>query len=671
MAAALPPTRRRRARRPRAPARPPCPRPARSPAPRPSTARWRYWLERARGYGDPDAPLLTPAQVAAQNRALTEDEDNGLPIDWGSLAQAPPIERLRSEVERRLSFLREQVASGEYVDADGERLDADAAAALNDVPLTPDASLHVALSDIPLRCGPRPAGLFKVPVDPDFDRNDCSLARAQEPVQVLMRWPNGMQLARTRYAIGWITGDAPLSPAITGETAAALLGDATVRAPHGTRLTAEDGATRTLDDAAILATDEGEVLFADERGVHRAPVGDLMPTTRPLTRRGVLEEAFARLDRPYGWGGRAGGLDCSRFTMDVLGTFGLEMPRHSSRQADSGTYHIDLKPIEDLDERARLIDAANHRGIVLLHFPGHIMLYLGRDAQGTPMAIHSFSEYVEPCEGGGETLRRVDRVTVSDLTLGRGSSRRSFLERIEDVSILGQTLGPELIGVATPRPAANVILPPARLCDDRLAVRVFHSPRRPSPRQPLRVMVTAVRELGPVQLALIDPDGGRHTPEMHRLGGPPFTYWARARGAGARPVDGGARRRSERGRLRAARRGALSAPARGGRSGGGLGAAPALGGRHRGALQRVRGAALRLPGRRGPHLAQPDRPAPGSVAKPPLRSPLAGRRVAHRAPARLRRSPLLPAHLLRVEDAAALRLPRVLPRATRAAAHVR
>src|SRR5690606_38477785 len=176
---------------------------------------------------------------------------------------------------------------------------------------------------------------------------------------------------------------------------------------------------------------------------------------RPLTRRAVLEEAFARIDRPYGWGGHEGGVDCSRFVMDVLGSFGLELPRHSGRQAASGTHSIDVRGIADLGERQRLIDAAARHGVVLLHFPGHIILYLGHDAEGTPSAIHSFSEYAEPCdEGDDETLRRVDRVTVSDLTLGHGSSRRSFLERLERIVILGRRMTSELIGVATPREAA-------------------------------------------------------------------------------------------------------------------------------------------------------------------------------------------------------------------------
>ncbi|MCA9604576.1 MAG: hypothetical protein KC619_03215, partial [Myxococcales bacterium] len=169
---------------------------------------------------------------------------------------------------------------------------------------------------------------------------------------------------------------------------------------------------------------------------------------------------------------------------------------------------------------------------------GHIMLYLGRDAAGTPMAIHSFSEYLEPCaaEGGEgeETLRRVDRVTVSDLTLGRDTSRRSFLERLERIVVLGQRVGPGLIGTATARAATPPDVPPAPRCDDSLDVRVFHSPERPNPSQPLRVFVTSTRELGPMQLSLIDPEGHRHTPQLRRLGGPPFTFVAEM----PRPRDG-------------------------------------------------------------------------------------------------------------------------------------
>lgn len=519
--------------------------PAMAPAPHPLVGiteehlTLAYWIERAASYGDPDSVLLSPAEIAAHNAALTADEANGLPIDRSSLGHPPSTERLATQVRERLSYLREKVNSGSYVNATGEPLSPEEARAFADVTprLTPE--LRVALDSIPLRCGPRLEGLYASPVDRAFDRNNCSTIRAQEPVQVLMTWPNGLQLARTRYTLGWIAAGAPLSAALDPSSASALLTGARVRAPAGAELTADDGSRVTLSDGALLASDPNDatkVIFVDATGLHRAPAEGLPTARRPLTRRAVLEEALARLDRPYGWGGQAGGLDCSRFVMDVLATFDLELPRHSARQAHSGTYSIDVSGIEDLDERLRLIEAANRRGIVLLHFPGHIMLYLGRDADGVPRVIHSFSEYVEPCprasggagsdRTGAETLRRVDRVTVSDLTLGEGSSRRSFLERLDRIVVLGQRIGPELIGVAEPRAAAPVMVPQGRACTDSLNVRVFLSPERPNVRQPLRVLVTSTRELGPVELALVDPSGRRHTPDVRRLGGPPFTYWA-------------------------------------------------------------------------------------------------------------------------------------------------
>jgi len=484
-----------------------------------------YWLERV---GDLDEPLMTPTEIAAHNRALTLNPDNGLPIDRGSLEQAPEAGRLAREVRNRIEYMREKIDSGEYVDAAGAHLDPTAAGEFSAIEMAPAAELRVALEPMMLRCGPRAAGLFKLPVDEAFDRNNCSMIGSQEPVQLLMRWPNGMWLARTRYALGWLAGDAPLSPALDETERDVVLRGNAMRARTGARLSSEDGAHVELSRDALLPTNRetGVALFADAAGVHEASPAALDPTARPLTRRAVLQEAFARLGRSYGWGGNDGGLDCSRFVMDVLSTFGLELPRHSSRQAASGTYSIDLREIPDLDERSRLIDAAAQRGVLLLHFPGHIMLYLGRDAAGTPMVIHAFSEYLEPCEGeGAETLRRADRVAVSDLTLGRGTSRRSFLERLERVVILGQRAGPGLIAVAEPRAPAPVVVPPLSQCDDSLDVRIFHSPERPNPTRPLRVFVTSTRELGPAQLVLIDPDGERHEPETHRLGGPPFTYW--------------------------------------------------------------------------------------------------------------------------------------------------
>ena len=489
-----------------------------------------YWLEHAPG--DLDAPLMTPVQIAAHDRALTRDPDQGLPIDTPSLGAAPEPARLDREVRTRLAYVRERVQSGEYVGAEGERADA---AELADRPLRVEPELRIALSQLSLRCTPRREGLYKSPVDAAFDRNSCSSVAPQEPVQVLMRWSNGTYLARTRYALGWLADTSGLSPPLSAEDTARVLSGARVLVPAG-ELALDDGAQARLARAALLPRDpsvQDKLLFADRAGLHSGPIPrGAVATARPLTRRAVLEEAFRHIDRPYGWGGHEGGLDCSSFVMDVLATFGLELPRHSGRQAFAGTYAIELANVSDSEERLRLLDSAASRGVVLLHFPGHIMLYLGRDAGGTPMAIHAFSEYLEPCAGGGETLRRVDRVTVSDLSLGRGTSRRSFLERIDRVVVLGQRAGGELIGVTTPRAATDPDVPAE--CEDSTRVRIFHSPERPNVRQPLRIYATATEELGPMQLSLIDPSGRRVEAPVRRLGGPPFTWIAEV----AQPASG-------------------------------------------------------------------------------------------------------------------------------------
>lgn len=460
--------------------------PAQAPAPTPlpgvspefRTAA--YWVERARSYGDPDEVLLDTADIADLGASLA------LPVadrPLGQLDLGAEVDEalLLAEVQERVEYIRGRMERGEYLTSDGAEVGAPVLAAFASVEALPalDPELREARETIQLRCGPHLDAFYTESLDLDFDRNNCSSAHAGEPVQVLAPWGNDLLLVRTPYALGWVAADAPLSPAVTADAAATLL----ARPPGA------------------------------------------------MSRRDVIESAFAMLDDPYGWGGNGGGRDCSRFLMDVFGGFGIALPRHSARQALAGTFSVDVSAITSERDKLLLLEEAARRGVVLLHFPGHIMLYLGQTEDGTPMAIHSFSEYLEPCDGvtladdePAETLRRVDRIAVSDLSLGAGSTRTSFLERLTRVTVLGGAPGQALAGAAELRAAAPAEIPEE--CNDTLDASVFRSPARPNADQPLRVMVTLSHDPGPAELVIIDPTGAPVEAEVHRLGGPPFAFWA-------------------------------------------------------------------------------------------------------------------------------------------------
>jgi cell wall-associated NlpC family hydrolase len=500
--------------------------PARAPAPAPlpgitpEQETLGYWLGRV---PDPDAVVLSPAAIHDLNARLRSHEVADPPPE---LLRPVGASELLRRVNARLGALRRHAERGEFVDEQGRRLDDAALAALAPVASLPEATpaLRVALAPIPIRCTPLARGFYKTPVDLAFDRNLCATAAPQEPLELLATFPDGSRLVRTRYVVGWIAAGAPLSPPVEPGLRRRLLAGPHVRARAELALASPDGGTATLPAGTLLAAaGRGAVHFATAAGWHvSAPVAAdrLVPTTRPLTRRALLEEAFAALGRPYQWGGR----DCSGFLLDLFAGFGLELPRNSSEQARAGAFTIDVGADVSERERLALIDAAAQGGIVLLHFPGHIMLYLGRAAAGQPMILHAFAEYLVPCPGGGETIVSPNRVAVTTLELGRGSSRRSFIERLTRIVVLAERLPPGLEGVAAPREAAPVTPPAA--CREARGVSLWISPEAPNARQPLRAIVVSARGLDPVGLTFFDPAGRAVRPELHRLGGPPFGYWA-------------------------------------------------------------------------------------------------------------------------------------------------
>ncbi len=477
-----------------------------------------YWLEQQSEYGDIDAPLLSVDEIAAQNRALGEGLD---PIRQPPLRDALPEGWLARQLRERLGFVRERLLSGTYLKPDGERfVESELGAFSEDAFDATTPELRIALGNIPVRCAPLSGSYVSESLDLDFDRNNCSTILPQEPLEILGETA-GLRLVRTRYTLGWIREDASLSRALTPEERTTYF-----EAERGRIADVVEVRDLVLSPRVPLPVRDGRALLWDTAGQREESLA-LAPASRPITRRAVLEEAFRYLGHPYGWGGRAGEQDCSRFVLDILGSFNLHVPRHSARQAQAGTFVLDVQEM-GRDEKVLAMESALERGIVLLQFPGHIMLYLGKDASGIPMAAHSFSEYLVPCEGTElETTRRADRVTISDLSLGEGSSRTDFLSRLTKIVVFGSTPGIGLQGAAQVRPVGDISYPGEEAaCEDSTEVAIFRTPFRPNPQSPMRVIVTASEDPGPVELALFNPEGTRVDAEVHRLGGPPYSYWA-------------------------------------------------------------------------------------------------------------------------------------------------
>ena len=154
----------------------------------------------------------------------------------------------------------------------------------------------------------------------------------------------------------------------------------------------------------------------------------------PYTPRNIITQAFGLLNAPYGWGGMFGEQDCSRFIQEIFATVGIHFPRNSTQQAKVGRVAALFdENIPSLQRSQTLLQEARG-GISVLQMNGHVMLYLGF-FEGLPYAIHDMWGYLEPYTDG-ERLRVTNRVVVTNLTLGSGTSSGSLLERLNVVRVV-------------------------------------------------------------------------------------------------------------------------------------------------------------------------------------------------------------------------------------------
>jgi len=400
---------------------------ARAPETLPHHEDVEFWLRDA-----PEEPLLSAEQIQALNAAAYRLEAGPRPLDARDL----DVEDSLRAIEHRITSMSATLQEGRWREQEPGSFARAVATARSSTPVD---HIRLVRDETPLRCLPLRSGLFEIPVDLAFDRNACSSLHPGEAIRVLRRSTDGAWLyVRTPYAVGWVEPGG-LGPRLTQDAWERWRAEPRWRPTRDDARSTDGFPLRLGVSFPVLRTEpEFAILVPGEDQPRPATVEPPHATARPpWTRREVFRVAFSLLGQPYGWGGYHGQRDCSRFLRDVFFPFGVELARHSSVQAQQGVRSI---VVDGWSETAKLdvIRDAARTGIVVLYMPGHVMLYLGEDA-GQHYAISALSEWLEPCPGGPETVRRIDRVAVSTLELGRATSRRAFIERITRVVVFGES----------------------------------------------------------------------------------------------------------------------------------------------------------------------------------------------------------------------------------------
>jgi len=235
------------------------------------------------------------------------------------------------------------------------------------------------------------------------------------------------------------TGAEPF--AVVTQAKGVLFRDAGMRMYHdyarmGVRLPLSGGESGIVAVRLPFRREDGTL--SDQTGYIRAE--DIHVGYLPYTPRTILRQAFELLNTPYGWGGMYGEQDCSRFVQEVFATVGIWFPRNSSKQSQVGIL-IGEYP-DDTARGDKLAALAEHGvgGCTLLYMRGHIMLFLGM-IRDVPYAIHSTWAYRQP-RWWRDRVRVINRVAVTQLSLGEGSKKGSWLERLRSIRMVSFT-GPQ------------------------------------------------------------------------------------------------------------------------------------------------------------------------------------------------------------------------------------
>ena len=157
-----------------------------------------------------------------------------------------------------------------------------------------------------------------------------------------------------------------------------------------------------------------------------------------LTRENMVQLLDQLIGRTYGWGGLYEERDCSSTLRDIFASFGIWLPRNSSKQSGVGRV-ISLKGLSEHRKRERIIN----EGVpfeTILYRRGHVLLYLGV-YNGKIMVFHD-TWGIRTLHDGTAGRKIVGKTVISTLELGKEQpdydAQYAHLKNLESMNIITQ-----------------------------------------------------------------------------------------------------------------------------------------------------------------------------------------------------------------------------------------
>jgi hypothetical protein len=410
-----------------------------------------YWISR---HPYPDRLIMSPDEIV--------DFNSGICRLTGVIPDIPlfPERISRKAFSASLRRQLERFRRGRYYRSDGSAADNAFYSPIeeNMVLFGPgaadiDVRFAYVVHNADQRLLPVKEGLNASPGDADFDELQNSSLGPGTPVAVLHTSRDGKwHYVSSTVSEGWVEegrlafcgreetrdADSVLDFAVVTAARADIYLDSGLKeyydyARMGDRFILKSAAPAAVEIVLLLRARDGRL----KRASGYISIDEVNRGYLPYTPRNAIRQAFRMLNTPYGWGGMYGEQDCSQFIREVFSVMGIKLPRNSSVQAQVG------RPLacDPAKEKEKCFSRENGAagGITTVCLNGHIMLFLGTEG-GRPYAIHDGWAYrVRDAEGKDE-VRLVNRVAVTGLDLGEGSSKGSFLNRIKSLRIIAGDL---------------------------------------------------------------------------------------------------------------------------------------------------------------------------------------------------------------------------------------